>query len=206
MSLSGVVRHRLAACQVRLVQSSSTIPYQEPDLNRVEHTGYKDSQHFADVFNTIRSITYGKKEETNMRHLVALATLATASIKAEEEPAVLSGKLGQALAEARAKKEQNDRLAAGEELVALVTELDQHKNVVRHRIKNLNEQISNMKDTLNQIDRAVAYGEETENFIPLMVLLGHAPRVDSKVPTTVPGTWAPAAVRAEAAKKTPKSK
>jgi hypothetical protein len=180
--------------------------HKKPTYCIVTAPGYKDSQHWADVQNTIRSVIYGKKEDKNMRHLIALATLATSTNKAEEEVSVLTGKLGQALAEAKAKKAEADRAAAAQELLQVVDNLDATKQRLRTMIKHHNTEITRVKEQLNQIDRALAYGEETENFVPLLRLLGLHHMATATVPTEVPATWQPAAVRAEASKKSPKSK
>jgi hypothetical protein len=80
---------------------------------------------------------------------------------------------------------------AGEELLVLVQRTKEDKEGARQAIKRAQAEIEMKKKALNDIDRAMAFAEETENFVPLLVLQGHRFCAETSVLREVPKDWTP---------------
>lgn len=105
----------------------------------------------------------------------ALKNLTAMSARiAVEVPEDLKGtKLGSVVEEAKAKAREETKKLAGDEALMLVTSLEKKKQEKRKLIREMRRNMEVHQKELDDLDRAVAYGEETENYIPLMNLLGH---------------------------------
>jgi len=118
-----------------------------------------------------------------------LVELALASV--ETNGSVSSELVQEALEEYR--KEQ--KAASGKEIIALLKEMDTFKLRTRGELRKVRAQEHKLKASLDAVDRAWAYAEETNNFLPVLALFGKVQRHDMPNPddfdklTTVPAEW-----------------
>lgn len=103
-----------------------------------------------------------------------------------------------ALKAAQDRIRAEEEAEAGEQLIGLMVKLNEVKKNHRQRIRALNAEIRDVKGKLDGLDRAVAYGQVTDNFVPLAVLLGYGRSdlgIDSMAEfdalSTVPSGWKP---------------
>lgn len=86
------------------------------------------------------------------------------------------------------RKEKEE--AAASELVEVLKAVESYKAMARSNIKHHKEQLKAMKRGLDAVDRAMAYADETNNFLPLLIMLGAA-RHDNNPLCEVPADWQP---------------
>jgi hypothetical protein len=140
------------------------------------------------------------------KHILALAATKHSS-PGVAETTPLSGRLQEALRVALEKQAQENAEAAAAEILSVMRSLENEKERQRSQIRTLRAQIDTAVKRMNDLDRAMEYAGETENFVPLMSVLGlyidgsfFAQNPD--VPRIVPADW----VKAGLAAPTKKSK
>jgi hypothetical protein len=116
-----------------------------------------------------------------------------AKTEAKEMSGLVTGNASEALAAAQVKIEEENKAALGEALVVLLRHTKARKDRHILSIREKRRQIENTKSQLAEIDRAFKYGEETDNWVPLAVLVDSVNQFDivSGVATKVPEDWKP---------------
>jgi hypothetical protein len=104
-----------------------------------------------------------KKKVPMFSNLIQMATDSDNSVinGMKLKPAV------QAAIEARNRKQAEQ---AAEELISLIEKVDAAKSASRKQIRRLRAQIKSQTQNLDKIDRAFQYGQETGNFLPILIL------------------------------------
>jgi hypothetical protein len=104
-------------------------------------------------------------------------------------------KLRASLDELAAKRLKEVTDAAAAEILNTVSAAEEFINVQAQAVVQFRDNIKRAEDLMGAIQRAKAYGFETQNFVPLLVLLGQPVGLAPKnVITEVPKNWAPAVV------------
>lgn len=102
-----------------------------------------------------------------------------------------------ALEEEQAKIQQANAKEAALSIIALSKRVQEAKDVHVQNIRSLRDQIDRSKKQLDQLDNLLAYGNETGNYLPLIVATqgGYevTPYVKDKSLLTVPENWKPKA-------------
>ena len=101
----------------------------------------------------------------NFKNLISLSVdeQSTEQIQGTLAPAVK-----RALESRRAKAED----AAATELIDVMDQVEYFKQTEKRNIRRLRKQMEENKKTLNKMDRAMAYGQVTGNFLPVLFMLG----------------------------------
>lgn len=82
------------------------------------------------------------------------------------------GNASDAMSKALAKQRENDQEALGAALVVLLGKVRQSKQTHVTNIRSYRQHVENEKKKLADIDRAIAYGNETGNYVPIANLVG----------------------------------
>ena len=95
--------------------------------------------------------------------------------------------------EALATHKANTQKEAAEEIVKLLQKMEEEKMHQRQSIKAAKRMAKNATNQLDNIDRAWAFGEETQNFLPIMQMMGviHFTLDTTGMVTKVPESWKP---------------
>ncbi len=118
-----------------------------------------------------------------------LVELALASIETGES--VTSDLVRSALKQHR----EEQQLASGKEIIELLKEIDTFKRSTVGELRKVRAQETTLKKSLNAVDLAWAYAEETNNFLPVLALFNKILSCDVPNPedfeklTTVPADW-----------------
>jgi len=111
-----------------------------------------------------------KKEDNNMRSLVLVA-LATLEPTATDELS-LTGPMADAVKEAKDREAKAAKETAVTEIQSLLKTVKQTKDNGRANLRNYRERVKAEEANLAEIDRLFAFGNQTGNFVPLLVKLG----------------------------------
>jgi len=102
------------------------------------------------------------------------------------------------LAEAMKVREKQQSEAAANELIAMLSNVERFKKDSRDALRRLRKNQTSIKKGLANMDRALAYGNETSNFLPVLHCLGmHIPAVhglslkEIAAMSKVPSDWVP---------------
>lgn len=135
---------------------------------------------------------------SRFQNLIKLAT-AKVDINTEfkDTASPLAGKFATALADARQKQAEQALQAAAEEVLTILNRVEERRGNHREQIRQFKVMIEGQVAQLNDLDRAMAYAEETENFLPLISIVEGQRlllyrQVGSKAITKVPDDWVPA--------------
>lgn len=127
-------------------------------------------------------------------NLIALST------HEEEVPQeVVNTKLASAVEKALSKHREEKEAAAAEEILEALRMVEEQKQNSRREIKRLRSSMKTLTEKLDELDRSMAYGQATSNFLPLLRTLGavgiHSTGLDAKEferLSNVPDGWKPA--------------
>jgi hypothetical protein len=133
-----------------------------------------------------------KKEETTMSN----AIIRLADSQFTKEVADFGGlniDLREALQDMQATQKKEAAIAAAKEVMGV---LNAAETVIEDNVGNIRSArsiVENSKARIASINRAKAYGLETNNFVPLGILIGsiYEHHVENKELTKVPSDWAP---------------
>jgi len=120
-----------------------------------------------------------------------LVELALASV--ETNGSVSSDLVQSALEEYRKEQKQ----ASGKEIIGLLKSIDEFKLKTRAELRKVRATENKLKSALDTMDRAWAYAEVTNNFLPVLALFGQVAKHDVPNPddfeklTSVPAEWKP---------------
>lgn len=121
--------------------------------------------------------------------LAFLKSIANVDEKDEFSSVLTAGPAKSALEAAKAKRKEQQEARLGEEMLNILEQLDLQKKSRIESIRQYRANISRMKTELDQMDRAMAYANETNNFLPLCKLMslvrGDTPEFE------VPKDWTP---------------
>lgn len=104
-------------------------------------------------------------------NLVAVAILASCVIP-DEKPAITNENIAEAMRLAQQRKAEKATEDLAETLEYALGRIDCTKLSARRRIREYREAINHQKAIMDRVDLALAYGNESSNFVPLMVALG----------------------------------
>jgi hypothetical protein len=135
-----------------------------------------------------------KKEETTMSN--AIIRLADSQFTKEvADFGGLNVDLREALQDMQAAQKKEAAIAAAKEVMGVLNaaEIVIEENV--SEIRSARNTVEAAKTRIADINRAKAYGLETNNFVPLGILVGHvgSHRVENKELLKVPTDWTPKA-------------
>ena len=100
-------------------------------------------------------------------NLIALST------HDEDVPSQLAGsKLAGAVEQALASIHAQKQAAAADEILQALNMVEEQKTQARQEVKRLRQAMKANTDKLDALDRTLAYGCETNNFLPLLTVLG----------------------------------
>ena len=109
----------------------------------------------------------------NMDAIVNMAIIASGVD--EELSEVLGDGIGaEALAKAQEQVKQEAEAKLGKQLVSLLSERQKFVQSNVSRIRHLRRQIRQSQSAMDEMDRALAYGKTTGNYIPMAAKLGIA--------------------------------
>lgn len=133
-----------------------------------------------------------QKENINMNAIIRLAD--SQLNKDMEEFGALPIDIREALVGMQETAKKDAAQAAAKEVMALLSNTSKQVEYKVNEIRSYRKSIDGLKDGLEAISRAKAYGLETSNFIPLAILAGQisASSIDNKDLTKVPEDWKPA--------------
>lgn len=106
-------------------------------------------------------------------NLLSIALLASCCVPGEAPVMISNPNMADALNRAREKKRLQAEEEAAELLLNALNRVESDKNIYRLTIRNLRDQIAQNKAAMDDLDRCMAYGAETSNYIPLFVRMGY---------------------------------
>lgn len=140
-----------------------------------------------------------KKKKTSQENktMASFSILATIAVRDDStlENSGLSGAAGEAIAAALAKRTESQKAELGECLVELLETQDRGHSHRQTRIRELMEEIEELQAEQANVDRAFAYAQATNNYIPWSACLGKSARdlgltaKEYKRLTVVPEDW-----------------
>lgn len=104
-------------------------------------------------------------------NLAAIALLAVATSPEDSDSPITNENVAAAMKLARERKAEKALEATAETLEDALNRIDTVKVAAKRSIRKYREAIKREVATMDKIDLALAYGNETSNFIPLMVAL-----------------------------------
>lgn len=120
-----------------------------------------------------------------------LKTLARTSEKDEySASAIPEGPFKAAMETAKAKRKEAEEAKLGEQMLNILECMENLKQANVHSIRDHRAKISKLKNQLEEMDRAMAYANETQNFLPLCKLLGLTNSTGTEY--EIPKDWNPA--------------
>ena len=139
-----------------------------------------------------------QKRENAMTRFANLVAVATSISDSENN---VTSALSGPLAEAMEIHREDQRKAAATELVGMLRSVEVNKNSHRNSLRSYRRTMKTHQKKLEAIDRAMAYGNDTNNFIPLLVEIGevsaaHQINVDEEEFNRlkmIPNNWSPPA-------------
>jgi hypothetical protein len=108
----------------------------------------------------------------NMANLHVLGTIAVQDIPALSDMGV-TGTAGEALRAALAKQQEQNKEQLGNALLSLLQRQTQQKTQHRQSIRAARRKEEQSKKSLQALDRAFAFAQETNNYVPWASLLGY---------------------------------
>jgi len=112
-------------------------------------------------------------QETNMINLHVLGRIATEASEDSFSGITLSGSAGAALRTAMAAQKEENEKSLGNALLEILRKQERIKNQERLNIRSARAREAEAKRHLVDIDRAFAYAQETDNYVPWAKLLGY---------------------------------
>lgn len=115
------------------------------------------------------------------------------------EDSALTGKLAGPIKAAMEARQRKVTEEAAEELITLLDRLADAKTQRKRKIKALRSQMKEQTNALDRMDREFAYGNETGNFLPLLISIGlingnyrqGLSLEDYKEKSVIPANWKP---------------
>ena len=134
-------------------------------------------------------------------HLIAIATLASCALDGDAPDAITNPDMAEAMKEAKKRRGEKALESTVEVLEQALEIREQAILGARRSIRSYRKAIEAEKARMDNIDRALAYGNETSNFVPLMLALGMAyrphefelSRDEFEALSKVPEDWQPKA-------------
>ena len=127
------------------------------------------------TLGALKSFHLNKPEEKQMSRFNVETLMALANIKTDDEFAkydALPSNLQEVL-KRKLKDQEEKRLEdAADSIVLILNQTDDAIAVRVERIRELRRNVERMKAEIGEIDRAKAFGMETQNFVPLAAALG----------------------------------
>lgn len=161
--------------------------------------GYYGSSPFV-KFKTDKSeiITTTKEIKT----MNVLERMADSSLNKELEAAGIAGlpeNIQEALKEQLADEAKVAAKSAAKEIMTTFKAHDQSVEYLVKELRNIRKREQGLKDEIEALNRAKAYGIETNNFIPLAIMTGnlYSHQVDNKDLVSIPKDWKPVEKKAE---------
>lgn len=101
-----------------------------------------------------------------------------ASLSAEDKLGdMIGGNAGEALRGAMEKAREQQQEELGTALLAMLTSMRETRRELVQQIRNSQREIASRKVALDNLTRALDYGQATNNFVPLAHQLGLGPQV-----------------------------
>jgi hypothetical protein len=97
--------------------------------------------------------------------------------------------------EALEEYQKEQKAASGKEIIALLKSIDSFKLKTRAELRKVRATEKKLKASLDAVDRAWKYAEQTNNFLPVLALFNQVHAHDMPNPddfeklTTVPADW-----------------